>query len=132
RGPGRVAGKRAGNSAQMTNDIQSWSDRVRAGDVRALSRAISAVEDSAPEAEPLLRALFPHTGAAHLVGVTGAPGTGKSTLVDRIAAHFRRAGETIGVIAVDPSSPYTGGAILGDRIRMQGHATDDGIFIRSM
>jgi len=116
----------------MNNDIQFWSERVRHGDVRALSRAISAVEDNAPESEPLLRALFPHTGAAHLVGVTGAPGTGKSTLVDRIAAHMRRAGETIGVIAVDPSSPYTGGAILGDRIRMQGHATDDGIFIRSM
>src|SRR5271167_3624786 len=108
----------------MPNDIQSWSERVRAGDIRALSRAISAVEDNAPESEPLLRALFPHTGAAHLVGVTGAPGTGKSTLVDRIAAHFRRACETVGIIAVDPSSPYTGGAILGDRIRMQGHATD--------
>ncbi len=116
----------------MANNVQQWSNQIRAGDVRALSRAISAVEDDAPEAEPLLRALFPHSGAAHLVGVTGAPGTGKSTLVDRIAAHFRRAGETLGIIAVDPSSPYTGGAILGDRIRMQGHATDDGIFIRSM
>ncbi|HMD32628.1 MAG TPA: methylmalonyl Co-A mutase-associated GTPase MeaB [Candidatus Acidoferrales bacterium] len=116
----------------MTTDVQKWSEQVRAGDVRALSRAISAVENHAPEAEPLLRALFPHTGAAHLIGVTGAPGTGKSTLVDRLAAHFRRARETVGIIAVDPSSPYTGGAILGDRIRMQGHATDDGIFIRSM
>ena len=116
----------------MPSDVQTWSERVRAGDVRALSRAISAVEDHAPEAEPLLRALFPHTGAAHLIGVTGAPGTGKSTLVDRLAAHFRRASETVGVIAVDPSSPFTGGAILGDRIRMQGHATDKDIFIRSM
>src|SRR5262249_49943029 len=78
------------------------------------------------------RALFPHTGAAHIVGITGAPGTGKSTLVDRLAAHYRRAGDPVGVIAVDPSSPYTGGAILGDRIRMQSHATDNGIFIRSM
>jgi len=116
----------------MPDDITAWSTRLRAGDVRALSRAISAVEDSAPESEPLLRALFPHTGAAHLIGITGAPGTGKSTLVDRLAGRFRRAGESVGVIAVDPSSPYTGGAILGDRIRMQDHATDDGIFIRSM
>ncbi len=116
----------------MYDDISAWSMRLRSGDVRALSRAISAVENGAPESEPLLRALFPHTGAAHLIGVTGAPGTGKSTLVDRLAAHFRRAGEPVGIIAVDPSSPYTGGAILGDRIRMQGHATDNGIFIRSM
>ena len=116
----------------MTDEVTTWSSRVRSGDVRALSRAISAVEDGAPESEPLLRALFPHTGAAHLIGITGAPGTGKSTLVDRLATHFRRAGEPVGVIAVDPSSPYTGGAILGDRIRMQSHATDDGIFIRSM
>jgi len=116
----------------MPDDVTAWSARVRSGDVRALSRAISAVEDSAPEAEPLLRALFPYTGAAHLIGITGAPGTGKSTLVDRLATHFRRSGDPVGVIAVDPSSPYTGGAILGDRIRMQDHATDDGIFIRSM
>jgi len=116
----------------MPDDISTWSLRLRSGDVRALSRAISAVENSTPESEPLLRALFPHTGGANLIGVTGAPGTGKSTLVDRLAAHFRRAGDPVGVIAVDPSSPYTGGAILGDRIRMQGHATDDGIFIRSM
>ncbi len=116
----------------MPDDVTTWSRQILSGDVRSLSRAISAVEDSAPESELLLRALFPYTGAAHLIGVTGAPGTGKSTLVDRLAAHFRRAGETVGVIAVDPSSPYTGGAILGDRIRMQGHATDDGVFIRSM
>ena len=116
----------------MAADAQAWSERVRAGDVRALSRAISAVEDNAPEAEPLLRMLFPHTGQAHVVGITGAPGTGKSTLVDRLAAQFRGSKETVGIIAVDPTSPFTGGAILGDRIRMQGHATDDGIFIRSM
>ena len=116
----------------MPDDLTTWSSRVRSGDVRALSRAISAVEDSAPEAESLLRTLFPHTGTAHLIGITGAPGTGKSTLVDRLASHFRRAGDPVGVIAVDPSSPYTGGAILGDRIRMQDHATDEGIFIRSM
>jgi len=116
----------------MATNAQEWSERVRAGEVRALSRAISAVEDNAPESEALLRALFPHSGQAHLVGITGAPGTGKSTLVDRLAAQLRRGGETVGIIAVDPTSPYTGGAILGDRIRMQGHATDDGIFIRSM
>ena len=116
----------------MPDDITAWSSRLRTGDIRALSRAISAVENGAPESEALLRTLFPYTGAAHLIGVTGAPGTGKSTLVDRLAAHFRRAGDPVGVIAVDPSSPYTGGAILGDRIRMQGHATDNEIFIRSM
>jgi LAO/AO transport system kinase len=116
----------------MATESPTWADRVRAGEVRALSRAISAVENGAPEAEPLLQALFPHTGQAHVAGITGAPGTGKSTLVDRLAAQFRKEGETVGIIAVDPSSPYTGGAILGDRIRMQDHATDDGIFIRSM
>jgi len=84
------------------------------------------------EAEELLRLLFPRTGKAYLTGVTGAPGTGKSTLVDRLAAHHRKQGEHVGVIAVDPTSPYTGGAILGDRIRMQGHAGDAGMFIRSM
>jgi LAO/AO transport system kinase len=80
----------------------------------------------------LLRELFPSTGRAYLIGITGAPGTGKSTLVDKLAAHYRAQGKTVGIIAVDPTSPYTGGAVLGDRIRMQGHATDSGIFIRSM
>jgi LAO/AO transport system kinase len=116
----------------MTTDLDHWAERVRAGDVRAISRAITAVENGVPEAEPLLRALFPHTGRAHIAGVTGAPGTGKSTLVDRLASFYRRQKESVGIIAVDPSSPFTGGAILGDRIRMQGHATDAGIFIRSM
>jgi LAO/AO transport system kinase len=116
----------------MTNEVNQWAERVRAGDVRAISRAITAVENGVPEAEPLLRALFPHTGRAHIAGVTGAPGTGKSTLVDRLASFYRRQKESVGIIAVDPSSPFTGGAILGDRIRMQGHATDTGIFIRSM
>jgi LAO/AO transport system kinase len=117
---------------QVTSELDQWAERVRSGDVRAVSRAISAVESADAVAEPLLRALFPHSGRAHLTGITGAPGTGKSTLVDRLAGCFRRRGETVGIIAVDPSSPYTGGAILGDRIRMQGHATDNGIFIRSM
>src|SRR5437588_2680432 len=112
--------------------VDRWAEQVRAGDVRAVSRAITASENHAPEAEELLRLLFPHTGQAYLTGVTGAPGTGKSTLVDRLAAYHRKNREQVGVIAVDPTSPYSGGAILGDRIRMQGHAGDSGTFIRSM
>ena len=112
--------------------IDAWADSVRAGDVRAISRAITAIENHQPEAESLLRVLFPHSGHAYLTGITGAPGTGKSTLVDRLAAHYRKQQQTVGVIAVDPTSPYSGGAILGDRIRMQGHAGDSGMFIRSM
>ncbi len=111
---------------------EEWAKQVRAGDVRALSRAITAVENHHPAAEELLRVLFPFTGKAYLSGVTGAPGTGKSTLVDRLAAFYRKRERRVGVIAVDPTSPYTGGAILGDRIRMQGHAGDAGMFIRSM
>jgi len=116
----------------MLETIANWADQVRAGDTRAISRAITAIENSDPRAEDLLRELFPSTGRAYLIGVTGAPGTGKSTLVDKLASHYRARGKTVGVIAVDPTSPYTGGAVLGDRIRMQGHATDAGIFIRSM
>src|SRR3984893_8486657 len=116
----------------MSQSIENWAQRVCAGDVRALSRAITAIENHQPEAEELLRLLFPRTGKAYLIGVTGAPGTGKSTLVDRLSAHYRKQKEEVGVIAVDPTSPYPGGAILGDRIRMQGHASDSGMFIRSM
>jgi LAO/AO transport system kinase len=112
--------------------VEEWAGLVRAGEVRAISRAITAVENHAAEAEELLRLLFPATGNAYLTGMTGAPGTGKSTLVDRLAAFYRKRDERVGVIAVDPTSPYTGGAILGDRIRMQGHAGDAGMFIRSM
>jgi LAO/AO transport system kinase len=112
--------------------VETWAGQICAGDVRAIARAITAIEDNDARAEELLRQIFPSTGNAHVVGVTGAPGTGKSTLVDRLAAHYRRAGEQVGIIAVDPTSPYSGGAILGDRIRMQGHAGDTGIFIRSM
>jgi LAO/AO transport system kinase len=116
----------------MTAVVNDWAAKVRAGDVRAISRAITAIENHSAEAEELLRQLFPHTGKAYLTGVTGAPGTGKSTLVDRLAAYHRKREDRVGVIAVDPTSPYSGGAILGDRIRMQGHASDTGIFIRSM
>ena len=112
--------------------VEEWAGQIRAGSVRAISRAISAIENRAPEAEHLLRELFPASGHAFLVGVTGAPGTGKSTLVDRLAAYYRRNQQNVGIIAVDPTSPFTGGAILGDRIRMQRHAADAGIYIRSM
>ena len=103
-----------------------------AGEVRALARAISLIEDEAPVAADLIRAIYPHTGRAYLVGVTGPPGAGKSTLVDKLTAETRKHGETIGVIAVDPTSPFTGGAILGDRLRMQAHSSDPDVFIRSM
>src|SRR5439155_26365767 len=112
--------------------VEDWAAQVRAGEVRAISRAITAIENHAPEAEDLLRRLFPHTGKAYLTGVTDAPGTGKSTLVDRLAAYHRKRKEEVGVIAVDPTSPYSGGAILGDRIRIQGHAGDAASLIRSM
>src|SRR5258708_38197457 len=96
----------------MSQSIENWAQRVCAGEVRALSRAITAIENHQAEAEELLRLLFPRTGKAYLMGVTGAPGTGKSTLVDRLAAHYRNKQEQVGVIAVDPTSPYSGGAIL--------------------
>ncbi|HYY69187.1 MAG TPA: methylmalonyl Co-A mutase-associated GTPase MeaB [Terriglobales bacterium] len=105
---------------------------VRAGEARALARAISAVENRVPEATNVLRELFPHTGKARIIGLTGAPGSGKSTLVDQLARVYRKQQRTVGIIAVDPTSPYSGGAILGDRIRMLGHHGDSGIYIRSM
>jgi len=107
-------------------------NELLSGDSRALARAISAVENRVPGSSELLKALFPHSGRARILGLTGAPGAGKSTLVDQLAKHYRKQGKSIGIIAVDPSSPYTGGAILGDRIRMQDHFADSGIYIRSM
>ena len=116
----------------MADSIQSWVERIRAGEVRALARAISTIEDGHPESVALLKALFPLSGRARVIGMTGAPGAGKSTLVDQLAREYRKNDRTIGIIAVDPTSPYTGGAILGDRIRMQAHHADPGIYIRSM
>ena len=106
--------------------------QLRSGDARALARAISTVENRTPGWSDLLKALFPHTGHAHVIGLTGAPGAGKSTLVDHLARLYRKENLRVGIVAVDPTSPYTGGAILGDRIRMQEHFSDPGIYIRSM
>jgi len=106
--------------------------RVVSGDWRALARAITAIENDDPAATSLAAALYPHTGHAHIIGVTGPPGAGKSTLVDALALVIRDDGRSIGIVAVDPSSPFTGGAVLGDRVRMQRHAGDPGVFIRSM
>jgi LAO/AO transport system kinase len=114
------------------NPLDSVIEQLRAGDLRALARAISTVENRTPGWSELLKALFPHSGQARILGLTGPPGAGKSTLVDQLARHYRKETRTVGIIAVDPTSPYTGGAILGDRIRMQEHFSDPGIYIRSM
>jgi LAO/AO transport system kinase len=116
----------------QTAEIQNWVERIRSGEVRAVARAISAIENGTPDSLDLLKALFPHSGNARVIGLTGAPGSGKSTLVDQLAREYRKQGSTVGIVAVDPTSPYTGGAILGDRIRMQAHHADTGIYIRSM
>jgi LAO/AO transport system kinase len=112
--------------------IQTLLDQLRAGDPRSLSRVISTVENRSPGWSEMLKTLFPHTGKARVLGLTGPPGAGKSTLVDQLARYYRKQKKMVGIIAVDPTSPYTGGAILGDRIRMQDHFSDPGIYIRSM
>ena len=113
-------------------DAAALVDGARAGDRGAVARLLSLVESGGPAADAALAQLYPHTGAAYTVGVTGPPGAGKSTLTDGLVARLRRDGDEVGVLAVDPTSPFTGGAILGDRVRMQAHATDAGVFIRSM
>jgi LAO/AO transport system kinase len=108
------------------------AERVLAGDARAIARAISLIEDESAAGAALVRGIFARTGRAYLIGVTGPPGAGKSTLVDKLTGLIRQSGQTVGIVAVDPTSPFTGGAILGDRVRMQAHAGDPGVFIRSM
>ena len=115
-----------------TESTTATIERILARDPRAVARAISIVEDDALAASGLMRAVFPHTGRGLVVGITGSPGAGKSSLVDRLAGLYRKREETVGIVAVDPSSPFSGGAILGDRIRMQTLGLDPGVFIRSM
>jgi LAO/AO transport system kinase len=117
---------------RLETQLHSLIESLRSGDARTLARAISAVENRTPGWSDLLKVLFPHTGKARIIGLTGSPGAGKSTLVDQLARLYRKQDRTVGIIAVDPTSPYTGGAILGDRIRMQDHFADPGIYIRSM
>ncbi len=113
-------------------DSQATARAIVDGDVRVAARLMRLLDDGAPEATPALAALYGHTGRAHVVGITGNPGSGKSTLVSSLVGELRRQGQTVGVLAVDPSSPFSGGALLGDRVRMMAHAADEGVFIRSL
>ena len=110
----------------------SLAEKVLKGDIRAAARLMRDIDDNRPQAVDNLKQLYPSTGNAYIIGITGPPGAGKSTLVDQLIAAFRSQGKTVGVVAIDPTSPFTGGAILGDRIRMNRHATDEGVFIRSL
>ncbi len=107
-------------------------EKILSGDVRAVARAIRDIDDGMPHVREILKGIYPHTGKAYVVGITGAPGVGKSTLVDQMISHYRKRGKTVGVLAVDPTSPFSGGAILGDRVRMQRHSMDEGVYIRSL
>jgi GTPase len=108
------------------------AEKVVSGDVRAVARLIRDIDDGMPGVRDILKELYPHTGKAYVIGITGAPGVGKSTLVDQLLSHMREREYTVGVLAVDPTSPFSGGAILGDRVRMQRHSLDEGVFIRSL
>ncbi|MDP2972412.1 MAG: methylmalonyl Co-A mutase-associated GTPase MeaB [Deltaproteobacteria bacterium] len=110
----------------------SLAKHILEGDIRAASRLMRDIDDRIPSAMDALKELYPNTGKAYIIGITGPPGSGKSTMVDKMVDIFRKEGKTVGIVAVDPTSPFTGGAILGDRIRMQRHATDEGVFIRSL
>ena len=112
--------------------ISDNAQKILEGNTRAAARLISAIDDGLPEVAGTLKELYPHTGNAYIIGITGAPGVGKSTLVDQMVSHLRKQGKTVGIIAIDPTSPFSGGAILGDRIRMQRHSNDNGVFIRSL
>jgi GTPase len=114
------------------SDPEALVSRAQAGDPRALARLVSLIEDDSPLLRPVIRLIAPMTGNAHVIGLTGAPGVGKSTVTAGLVRSYRSRGHRVGVLAVDPSSPFSGGALLGDRVRMQEHATDDGVFIRSM
>ncbi len=118
--------------AEATAGAAEVIDRVRGGDSRALARLISLVENGSPQLRPIMKALARFTGQARVIGLTGAPGVGKSTVTGALVAAYRERGLRVGVLAIDPTSPFTGGALLGDRVRMQDHATDEGVFIRSM
>lgn len=113
----------------MSGDL---AKKILKGDIRAAAQLISLIENGDPRARTILKRIYPRTGRGHIIGVTGAPGTGKSTLIDRVTAEFRRLNKEVGILAVDPTSPFSGGAILGDRIRMRAHLLDEGVFIRSL
>jgi LAO/AO transport system kinase len=119
-------------SRRSNQDVGDLVARARDGEPRAVARLVSLVEDGSPQLREVMAALVPHAGHAHVVGITGSPGVGKSTTTNALVRELRAAGHRVGVLAVDPSSPFSGGALLGDRVRMQDHATDPGVFIRSM
>jgi LAO/AO transport system kinase len=127
-----TASTKAGPQQASAGTSSAELDKARAGDVRALARLISLVEDESPQVRSVIKDLLPSVGGARIIGLTGAPGVGKSTVTGALLSAFRAAGRRVAVLAVDPTSPFTGGALLGDRIRMQEHATDDQVFIRSM